>query len=369
MIERISRRTILQGAAAVGGMLAMPAIVRGQSGGVVNVLGASQFFPQSMRDRFKQETGITVQYRQGATDASQIFNLLASEGQRETDIVLAYGHRNFPFIAAGYFEEIDESQIPNLNKINPVYLNSPAQKVDGVRYGIPVSAGFMLSVFRNSVVPEAERDTWETVFGDAHAGRLTWRSGGLLLAQIFYHGVQDAWFKFENTPEGVARLEDAFKMIQSWVSQNKHKIVKWYETAAEAQQLFYGNEVDVSQGTTDVVMPLVAADPDYGRAIPKEGAHGFTANYSVTTGAPHRDDAYKFIDFLLGQPDTNGEMIRSAGGVSTMLDTTAGLTEEEAALYAFSEEELSRISWLSILSADDPRFPLQDKYVATLKEV
>ncbi len=365
---KLSRRNILAGAAATGGLLAMPSIVRAQEK-VVNILGASQFFPESLRDRFFQETGIRVQYRQGTTDASQTFNLLASEGTRETDIVLAYGHRNFPFIAAGYFEEIDESMLPGLSKINPVYLDSPAQKIDGVRYGIPVSVGLMLSSFRNSTVVEEHRNSWETIFGDDHAGRLSWRSGGLLLTLQFYLDLQDAWFDFENTPEGLARLEDSFKQQQAWLSANKSKIVKWYETAAEAQQLYYGNEIDAAYGLTDVVMPLVAEDSAYGRAIPTEGTYGFAANYSITTGAPHRDDAYAFIDFLLNQPDTNGEMIRSAGGVSTMLDTSAGLTAEEAALYAFTDEELSRVRILSVTGAEDPRFPMLDLYTATLKEV
>lgn len=367
MTNKLSRRAILQGAAAAGGMLAMPSIVRSQER-VVNILGADQFFPQSIRDRFYEQTGIRVQYRQGTTDASQTFNLLASEGQRQTDIVLAYNHRNFPFIAAGYFEPIDESKIPNLDKINPVYLDNPAQLVGGVRYGIPVSVGFMLQTFRNSAVPEEERDSWEVVFGDKYAGRVSWRSGGLPLTVIFYLGIQDAWFDFDGSPEAMARFEDMLQQVVDFTSKNKHKILKWYETAAEAQQLFYGNEIDAAFGLTDVVIPLVTGDPEYGRSIPKEGTYGFNASYSITTGAPHRDDAYAFIDFLLNQPDANGEMIRSAGGASTMLDSTAGLTEEEAAIYAFSDEELSRIKWLSTLSAEDPRFPMLDKVVATLKE-
>ncbi len=369
MTLKFSRRSVLAGAAAAGTALAMPNIVRGQQTGVVNLLGASQFFPQSIRDRFLAETGILVQYRQGTTDASQTFNLLASEGTRETDIVLTYGHRNFPFIAAGYFEEFDEDRLPSLNKINPVYLNSPAQLVDGVRYGIPVAAGFMLSVFRKDAVPEDQRDSWEPVFGDAHAGRLAWRSGGLPLAVIHYLGISDAWWNFENTPEGAAAVEDMLKEVVAWTGANKHKILKWYETSAEVQQLFYGNEIDAAFALTDMAMPLVASDPEaFGRAIPKEGVHGFHANYSITNGAPHRDDAYRFIEFMLNQPDANGEMIRSAGGVSTMIDSAAGLTEEEAALYAFTDEELSRINWLSVLSAEDPRFPLMDQYVAMLKE-
>jgi spermidine/putrescine transport system substrate-binding protein len=209
---------------------------------------------------------------------------------------------------------------------------------------------------------------WEAVFGDKHAGRISWRAGGLPLVVPYYLGTSDAWTTFDGSPEAVAKLEESFKGVQTYVSEHKKNILKWYETAAEAQQLFYGDEIDISQGLPDVVMPLVVEDPDYGRSIPEEGTYGFTANYSITKGAPHEDNAYKFVNFLLSQPDANGAMIRSAGGASTMFDNTAGLSATEAKAYAFSDEELARIDMLSVLGVDDPRFPMLDKVVSTLKE-
>lgn len=364
---KVSRRTVLAGAAAATGALMMPNIARAQSDKVINVLGSQSYLPQVVRDRFTAETGIQVNFRQGQTDAAQIFNLLASEKTRETDMCVLAGHRNFSYIEAGMLEEVDTSAIPNLDKLNPVYLNAPSQLVGGKRYGIPVSAGMMLMVYRDSAVDPAKAETWETCFGDEHAGRLAWRAGGLYLTLLFPLKVQDAWFKFENTPEGVEKLKEASEEIVAWVSANKHKIRKWYETPAEGQQLFFGNEIDVAHGLADMVMPLVISDPEFKRSIPKEGSYGFTMNYGITTNAPHRDNTYRFIDYLLGQPEISGDMIRSGGGVSTFADAGAGLSPDEVAAYAFTDEELSRISWLSI-GPNDPRFPMQDDYVARLKE-
>jgi spermidine/putrescine transport system substrate-binding protein len=368
MKNTISRRSVLKGAAATaGGLVMMPHIGRAAEEKVVNVLGSQAFLPQVTRDKFTAQTGIQVNFRQGVTDAAQIFNLLASEGTRQTDMCVLAGHRNFSYIEAGMLEVVDEKMLPGLAKLNPVYLNSPAQLVDGKRYGIPVAAGFMMMGYRVSAVKPEEMDTWETCFGDAHTGRLAWRAGGIYLTLLFYLGLQDAWFNFQNTPEGVAKLEKASEQIVAWVAANKKKIRKWYETAAEGQQLFIGDEVDVGHGLADVIMPLVVSGDEFKRSIPKEGTYGYTQNYGITTGAPHRENTYKFIDFLLNEPTINGDMVRSTGGASTFKDTASGLSPTEQKAYAFTDTELARIKWLSV-GKNDPRFPMQDKYVARLKD-
>lgn len=364
---KLSRRNFLKTAAAttVTG-LAMPALIgRANAAGVINIVGHDSYVPKELRDRFTAETGIAVNFRV-TTDQSQIFNLLAAEGdQRQTDMSIIAGHRMFSYIATDYLEPIDESRLPGMAKINPVYRDADAQFIQGQRYGVPVLTGFAMMASRSGVVAPEDADTWETIFGDKYAGRVTMRPGSALYAAMFHLGLQDVWTGYDGD---AAPVEAMLQQCREYVISRKHVLRKWYDTTAEFQQLYLGNEIDAGMGFTETAMLLAVADDSVQPGIPREGTTGWTYNYSLFKGSANQDNAYQFIDFLLNQPEIGAAMTRSSGSLSTFVDATTGLSEAEANAVSFTDEELSRITWLDVKGVDDNRYALLDQYGAGLRE-
>ncbi len=365
MLTTLGRRRFLIGSSALAaGALAAPAIVHAQST-ELNIMGTDPFLPKDIRDRFTAETGVRINLKQN-TDASQTFNLLSSEGEKKsTDMAVIAGHRLYSYIAVDVIDPIDAARLPAMSVLNPLYSDNPAQFINGQRYGVPIAIGFNLIATRKGVVSDADADSWSSVFEDTYAGRVTMRPGSALYAALFYRGMQDAWLNYDGDPEPV---EKAFAELREYVVSRKGVLRKWYSTTTEVQQLMLGNEVDVAQGLNEGIVPLVLADPSLAQGVPKEGAMGWTMNYSLIKGGANQDNAYRFIDFLLSQTEAAASMVRSSGNISTFQDTTTGLTEDEIRAYSFGEEQLKRITWLDVKGADDTRYMLLDKYSAGLME-
>lgn len=362
-----SRRQFLKTTGAAATVLASPAILRQASAasGELNIMGSDIYVPKPIRDKFTKETGIRVNFRR-TTDASQTFNMLAVEGsEKSTDMAIIAGHRLYSYIAVDTLDPIDISRLPGFSNINTLYTEDPSQFVEGERFGVPLLIGFNLLGSRTDSVDPALAESWASIFGDTYAGRVTMRPGSALFAAMFYRDMQDTWLDYDGN---AAPVEAALQELREYVISRKHVLRKWYESTSEVQQLLIGNEVDVAQGLNGGIVPLVAQDPAFGRAIPKEGAMGWTMNYSLIKGGRNQENAYRFIDMVLSMPDAAGALVRSTGNISTFVDPTAGLTGEEAAAFSFDDAALSRISWLDVKGADDPRYALLDKYTAGIVE-
>lgn len=367
MSYKLSRRNFMKSAAVAAATgLAMPALIgRAHAAGAVNIVGHDSYVPKELRDRFTAETGIVINFRV-TTDQSQIFNLLAAEGnQRQTDMSIIAGHRMFAYIATDYLEPIDESRLPGMAKINPVYRDAQAQFIQGKRFGVPVLTGFSMMASRKGVVAPEDAESWETIFGDKYAGRVTLRPGSALYAAMFHLGLQDAWNNYDGDS---APVEVMLQECRDYVISRKHVLRKWYDTTAEFQQLYLGNEIDAGVGFTEAAMLLAVADSTVQPGIPREGTTGWTHNYSLFKGSANQDNAYQFIDFLLNQPEIGAAMTRSSGSLSTFVDATTGLSEVEANSVSFSDEQLARVTWLDVKGAEDNRYALLDKYGAGLRE-
>lgn len=364
MSHTLNRRHFVGGAAALTATLAMPPTIGRAQSSSLNIMGNPNSVPQDIRDRFTADTGIQINFRV-TTDASQLFNLVASEGTRQTDLAVIAGNRMFPFVAADYVEAVDETALPNLDKLNPVYLEADAQFIGGERYGLPLLSHFGLITSRQGSIEDEDLADLETLFGEKYAGRITYRPGSALLMAMFNLGLQDAWFGFDGDP---APVQAMFEETRAYVIERKHHMRTWYESAAEVQQMLFGNEVDTAFCFPDAAIPMVLADSAITARIPQQGIWGYTENYAFFKDSPNREAAYQFVDYLLGQPQAGASISNHSGSLSTFIDATSGLDEAQIAAMTFPDEDLARVLFLDVRGADDNRFDLLDQYTAGLRE-
>lgn len=366
MVFRLTRRHLLKSAAATAAVsLAMPAVITHAQSRTLNITGNESSIPLDIRERFSAETGTQINFR-STTDASQLFNLIAAEGeQRQTDLSIIPGNRMYPFVAANYVEPIDESLLPNMDKLTPTYLSASSNFINEQRYGLPMLSYFGLVTARQGAITEADLDNLDIFFSDKYAGRITMRPGSALLMAMFNLGLQDAWFDFDGDAAPVRAM---FEQVRPYVIERKNNLRKWYETSAEVQQLFIGAEVDGAFCFPDGAIPLIVADTTITGKIPRQGIWGYTANYAFFKNSPNREIAYEFVNYLLGQPQAGASMSNHSGALSTFIDATSGLDETKVAAMTFADEDVARVRYLDIRGADDTRYQLLDEYTAGLRE-
>ena len=101
-------------------------------------------FPQEVLDGFTEETGIEVIYSNFDTDETMLEKLAMAEGG-DYDVVIADDYIIEQAVNEGLVMELDKSQIPNFEGINPLYQGQFYDPED--KYTAPYGAGIPLIVY------------------------------------------------------------------------------------------------------------------------------------------------------------------------------------------------------------------------------
>src|SRR5690349_14954274 len=100
------------GALALGLALLTPATAPGQRGRSVNVYNWSDYIDPTVIEDFTKETGIAVRY--DTFDANETLETKLLAGRSGYDVVVPTGYFLQRQIAAGVFQKLDKSKLPNL---------------------------------------------------------------------------------------------------------------------------------------------------------------------------------------------------------------------------------------------------------------
>lgn len=363
-MKSITRRQFVQSAAAVGGALAMPATIgRAQSAGELNILGTNVTEPNGpLIAKFTEETGITVNVR-GSTETGMHATILSQE-QEITDLINNPSQGLWSIVKLDLLEPIDESRIEGLDRINPIYMTEE-DLFNGQRIAIPMALSWAMLATRIPEVAEQDSETWAAVFEDKYAGRVTLRPGGALQAALAYIGKYDAFSKYTGDEPA---LRAALQEARDFIVSRKRVYLRWYEEKAEVQQMFAADEIAVAHSLMAIAVPLAQNDDTIRARTPKEGAQGNVRNLSIVKNAKNMDNAYKFLNFMLKNEDTPAMVARWSGGPSSFKDSTAGLTEQEAVWYQYSDAILGRILVSKTYGPNDNKEALVEEYIVGLRD-
>jgi spermidine/putrescine transport system substrate-binding protein len=182
-------------------------------------------------------------------------------------------------------EELNLANIPNRKNIDPKFLKPPFDPEN--QYSLPYQWGTM-GLGYNIKATGGEIDSWEAAFAPKYKGRVALMDelrpqiGGILI----YLGY-DA-----NTtnPDEIAKAKD-------FLIEHKDNIAAFAPDTG--QMLLDQGEVDIAVEWSGDIFQIMEENPDIRYAIPKEGTVIWTDNIAIAKGAPHKELAEKFINFLL----------------------------------------------------------------------
>lgn len=246
----------------------------------------TEYIPQTVIDKFTEETGIKVAVENYTSNEEMLAKLLAGGGAY--DIIQPSEYTVQALIDDGQLLELDHSKIPNLKNLAPEFRNMPFDP--GNKYSVPYMAGFVGIVYNAEVVP-GPIVGYRDVFTDEHKGRIVILddareivSWGLATAGIPINDVSD---------ENLATITP---MLKDWLSK-----VRVFDSDSPKTAMSNG-DTDIGIVWSGEGAILYAENPKFQWVMPAEGFHMFIDNLCIPKTARNKDKAEAFINFIL-RPD------------------------------------------------------------------
>jgi len=303
--------------------LLAPAIAPAQSERVVNVYNWSDYIDPTVIEAFTKETGIKVRY--DTFDANETLETKLLAGKSGYDVVVPTGYFLQRQIAAGVFQKLDRSKLPNLGNAWPEITQKLAFYDPGNQYAVnymwgTTGIGYNVRKMHDILGAGATIDSWDVVFKPEQLAKF--KDCGIHMldsvddivpAALHYLGLDPNSTQEKDLDKAAALIAKIRPYVRKFHSS------EYLNALASGEICFVvGWSGDIKQAQKRAAEAKTAAGNgvEIGYAIPKEGAQMFFDNLAIPRDAPHVAEAHAFIDYLL-RPEVaakNTDLVQYANG-------------------------------------------------------
>jgi putrescine transport system substrate-binding protein len=269
---------------------------------VVNFYNWSDYIDPVVLDDFTKATGIKVRYDTFDSNDTLEAKLLA--GKSGYDVVVPTGYFLARQIAAGIFQKLDKSKLPNLANAWPEIANRLASYDPGNQYAVnymwgTTGIGYNIKDAREIAGGNASISSWQDVFDPAKIARfkdcgihLLDSSDDMMPAALHYLHLDPN----SSDPADLQKAADLLTRIRPYV--RKFHSSEYLNALATGEICFVvGFSGDIKQAQRRAADAKGAITVGY--AIPKEGAQLWFDNLAIPKDAPDVAEAHALIDYLL----------------------------------------------------------------------
>ena len=221
----------------------------------------SEYVPQSVIDKFTEETGIKVAVENYASNEEMLAKLLAGGGSY--DLIQPSDYAVQGLVNDGELQELDHEKIPNLKNLAPEFRNMPFDP--GNKYSVPWMAGFVGIVYNAEVVPGPVVG-YRDVFTPEHAGRIVVLDDA---REIVSWGLVTEGLPINDVSS--ANLAKIRPLLTDWLSK-----VKVYDSDSPRTPMLSG-DTDIGVVWSGEGALLFEENPKFQWVMP-EGVHMFVDN-------------------------------------------------------------------------------------------
>jgi putrescine transport system substrate-binding protein len=268
----------------------------------VKVYNWSDYIDEELLTKFQEETGIDLIY--DVFDSNEVLETKLLAGGSGYDVVVPTADFLQRQIAAGAFQKLDKSKLPNLANMWNVISERTAQYDPGNEYAInymwgTTGLGVNTAKVAEVLGPDAPIDSLALVFEPANMEKLA--SCGvqfldapteIIPAALAYLGEDPD----SQDPDVIAKAEPVLSAIQPYV-QKFH--------SSEYINALANGEICVAFGWSGDVLQARDRAAEAGNGVeiaynaPKEGALMWFDMMAIPVDAPNPDGAHKFLNFIM----------------------------------------------------------------------
>ena len=279
---------------------------------VVNVLNWSSYIPFDVISDFEKETGIKVNYGTYSSN-EELLAKISSSKEGTYDLIFPSDYMIELMINKGMLDPMDKSKINNIDNINPIFLN---QEFDSNNdYSLPfLAATSVIAVNRNNIKDDI--NSYNDLLNPKYKNNIVLIDDQRIMIGM---ALQALGFSMNETNENkVMQAKDWLLKLNS--------NVKAFDSDSPKTFLITG-ETDI--GVIWNAEALIAKDYNKNIEIiyPDDGFGISLDNYAFVKGAKNKENAYKFIDYIL-RSDVNKKITDEYPYVNTTVDNK-NLSDEE----------------------------------------
>jgi putrescine transport system substrate-binding protein len=269
---------------------------------VVNFYNWSDYIDPAVLAGFAKTTGIKVRYDTFDSNDTLEAKLLA--GNSGYDVVVPSGYFLARQIAAGIFQKLDKSKLPNLVNIWPEIATRLANYDPGNQYAVnymwgTTGIGYNVNAIGEILSAGEAIDSWDEVFEPAKIARFKGcgvhfldSSDDIMSAALHYLQLDPN----SGAAGDLQRATDLLLNVRPYV--RKFHSSEYLNALASGEIcLVVGFSGDVIQAQKRAAQAKAGVVIAY--AIPKEGAQLWFDNLAIPSDAPDVAEAHALIDYLL----------------------------------------------------------------------
>ncbi len=272
------------------------------SGQYLNVYNWYGMIPKDVLDEFETETGISVRY--DLYDNNEILEAKLFAGNSGYDIIFPsaspYAVRQ---IQAGVYEKIDKTKLSNLRHVDPVLYEQMRLADPDLEYTIPYYWGtFGFAYVEEEILkrmPDAPTQSYRMLFDPDVVSKFQGCGVTLLDESVDIYPAVLAYLGKDPRSDGLDDLQSA----QNHMKKTR-PFIKRFSSSRFVNELVGGESCLAQAWSGEAQLAQDRAD-EVGKKIhiryvvPQEGGTLWIDCIAIPKGAPHVNNAHKFIDFLM----------------------------------------------------------------------
>lgn len=270
---------------------------------VLHIYTWAEYIPEDIKQEFEQETGIKVTL--DFYDSNDVLEAKLLAGNSGFDLVFptAYPYLNRQ-IRGGLYQPLDPQKLQGRSNLDPWILGKMAKADPENRFTLPYTwgtAGIAYDANKvKKIAPDAPLDSLALLF-DPHWARIFSKCGMSLLEEpidvipvaLSYLGRDPNSFD----PKDIQDASEVIRQVQPYINHfNASRLIPDLANGNVCMAQAWSGYSKVAEERAKSI-PGNTIDIRY--VIPKEGASLWIDVMAIPQGAPHPENAHKFMSFIL----------------------------------------------------------------------
>lgn len=255
---------------------------------VVNVYSWAEEIPHSVIDQFEKETGIKVNYSTYDTNEVMLAKLRTSK-KVVYDVVEPSSYYVDRMRHHDMLEKLDKSKLPNFKNLDPYFLNQPYDPQS--EHSIPFVWGITGIFMNKDYFPSSGVTQWSDLTDKKYSNQLMFLDDA---REVFSIALRMMSYSINDSdPE---HIKQAYLKIKELLPN-----VRLFNSDAVASILI-DEDATVGMAWNGDLFKAHRENSKLEFVYPKDGFEIWVDNFAILKDAPHRENAYAFLNFLM-RPD------------------------------------------------------------------
>lgn len=268
----------------------------------VHLYNWSDFLAPETAKEFKAATGTTL--IQDVFDDAEVMESKLMAGRSGYDVVMVPDDLLPNFVKAGVLQELDPAKLSNWPHLDPEVLRKLQVNDPGNRYAAPymwgtTGIGYNADKVTQLLGPKAPVDSWDLIFKKDNISKLSACGVAMLDAPVEIIPIALHYLGLPPNSKNPADYNKAEALLREI-----RPYVRYFDSSKFPSDLANGNICAVVGWGGSVYSARQTAERAHNGikivySIPREGAPVWMENMVLLKDAPHPEQGYAFIDYIL----------------------------------------------------------------------